>query len=141
MSQLAEFIVNHIILTTLFAVLVVLLILGEIRRLGGAATSVGPADATRMINHDNAIMLDIREDKEHAEGKIINSQHIPLSQLDSSLKRLEKYKQRPIIAYCRSGNRSNSAAAKLRKQGFEKVYNLRGGVIAWQRENLPLVKS
>ncbi|HED16901.1 MAG TPA: rhodanese-like domain-containing protein [Gammaproteobacteria bacterium] len=141
MSQLAEFTVNHILLTTLFAVLVVMLILGEIRRLNGVATSVGPADATRMINHDNAIMLDIREDKEHAEGKIINSQHIPLSQLDSSLKRLEKYKNRPIITYCRSGNRSNSAAAKLRKQGFEKVYNLRGGVVAWQRDNLPLVKT
>jgi len=141
MSQLAEFTVNHILLTTLFAVLVVMLILGEIRRLNGATTSVGPADATRMINHDNAIMLDIREEKEHAEGKIINSQHIPLSQLDNSLKRLEKYKQRPIITYCRSGNRSNSAAVKLRKQGFEKVYNLRGGVAAWQRDNLPLVKS
>ena len=141
MSQLAEFIVNHIFMTTLFAVLVVMLILGEIRRLNGAATNIGPADATRMINHDNAIMLDIREDKEQAEGKIINSQHIPLSQLDANFKRLEKYKQRPIIAYCRSGSRSNSAAAKLRKQGFEKVYNLRGGVIAWQRENLPLVKS
>lgn len=141
MSQLSEFIVNHIFMTTLFAVLVVMLILGEIRRLNGAATNIGPADATRMINHDNAIMLDIREDKEQAEGKIINSQHIPLSQLDANFKRLEKYKQRPIIAYCRSGSRSNSAAAKLRKQGFEKVYNLRGGVIAWQRENLPLVKN
>jgi len=141
MSQLAEFTVNHILLTTLFAVLVVMLILGEIRRLNGVATSVGPADATRMINHENAIMLDIREDKEVAEGKIINSQHIPLSQLDTNLKRLEKYRQRPIIAYCRSGSRSNGAAAKLRKQGFEKVYNLRGGVVAWQRDNLPLVKS
>ena len=141
MSQLAEFIVNHAFLSILFAALVVMLILGEIRRLNGAETNVGPADATRMINHDNAIMLDIREDKEMADGKIINSQHIPLSQLDGSIKRLEKYKQRPIIAYCRSGSRSNSAVAKLRKQGFEKVYNLRGGVIAWQRESMPLVKS
>lgn len=141
MSQLAEFIVNHAFLSTMFAALVVMLILGEIRRLNGAATNIGPTDATRMINHDNAIMLDIREDKEITDGKIINSQHIPLSQLDANIKRLEKYKQRPVIAYCRSGARSNSAVAKLRKQGFEKVYNLRGGVVAWQRENLPLVKS
>ncbi len=141
MSQLAEFIVNHAFLSTMWAALVVMLLLGEIRRLNGASSSVGPADATRMINHDNAVLLDVREDKEITDGSIINSEHIPLTQLDANIKRLEKFKQRPIIAYCRSGSRSNSAAAKLRKQGFDKVYNLRGGVMAWQRENLPLIKT
>jgi rhodanese-related sulfurtransferase len=55
--------------------------------------------------------------------------------------RLGKYRDRPVSVYCRSGNQSLSACGKLRKQGFEKVYNLKGGVLGWQQADLPVSKG
>lgn len=73
-------------------------------------------------------------------GHIINSVHIPLGTLNNRLNELEKYKSRPIIVGCRSGQRSAAACTTLKKQGFETVYNLSGGVMGWQNANLPLTK-
>jgi len=100
-----------------------------------------PPQATLLINHENAIVLDVREDKEYAQGHILNSVHIPLSMLSDKIGRLEKYRNRPIIASCMSGNRSGRACSMLKKNGFEKVHNLKGGIIAWQNANLPLTKA
>ena len=46
-----------------------------------------------------------------------------------------------MIAYCRSGNRSNGAGSILTKHGFENVYNLGGGIVAWQKASLPVSKK
>ena len=50
----------------------------------------------------------------------------------------EKYKDKPVIVVCRSGSRSASGCAMLKKQGFDQVYNLRGGLMAWKNANLPI---
>ena len=136
-AQLAEFIGNHpLLVLALFAILA-MLIGGELKhRLGGVA-EVAPGEAVRMLNHDNAIMIDTRTDKEYGEGHIVNALHLP----DASKAKLDKYKDRPVIVYCRSGNRSTGYCSKLRKQGFESVYNLKGGVLAWERAELPLTRA
>ena len=102
---------------------------------------VGPADSVNLINHENAIVLDVRENKEYQGGHILNSIHIPQSALAKRITELEKYKSRPIIVGCRSGHRSAHACGLLKKQGFETVYNLSGGVMAWQSANLPLTRK
>lgn len=140
MAQLLEFIGNHMILSVAFAGLFVYLLYSEyVNRTSGIGT-LSPLEATQMLNHSHAVMLDIRENKEIAEGTIINAIHVPLGELNDQLGKLEKYREKPLIVYCRSGHRSATACSKLRKHGFEKVYNLRGGIVAWQRDNLPLVK-
>jgi rhodanese-related sulfurtransferase len=98
-------------------------------------------DATQLINHKNAILVDVRDVNDYREGHIINALHIPLADLDSHGKKLEKYKEKALITYCRSGQRSATACARLQKQGFTSVYNLRGGVMAWQKDNLPLTRE
>jgi rhodanese-related sulfurtransferase len=97
--------------------------------------------ATQMINQQNALVLDIRQDNEYVGGHIINATHIPLSHLKDRLGELEKHKNKPVIAVCRSGHRSSGACVTLKKAGFESVYNLSGGVLAWESANLPLTKS
>jgi rhodanese-related sulfurtransferase len=92
-----------------------------------------------MINHQDAVLIDVREDGEFAEGHILNAIHIPLGALSANLNRLEKYRNAPIIVGCRSGNRSAHACRLLKKKGFENVYNLHGGILAWQNANLPVV--
>jgi len=102
---------------------------------------VSPIDSVNLINHEDAIVLDVRENKEYQGGHILNSIHIPQSALAKRITELEKYKSKPIIVGCRSGHRSSHACGLLKKQGFESVYNLSGGVMAWQNANLPLTRK
>lgn len=96
--------------------------------------------ALQLINHKNALVLDIREDSDYKLGHILNSTQIPLGKLDERITDLEKYKEQPIVVVCRSGNRSGVACAALGKRGFTQAYNLTGGIVAWQKANLPLEK-
>jgi len=95
---------------------------------------------TQLINHKNALILDVREQSEYDAGHILNSKLIPLGKLLERIGELEKYRDRPIVAVCRTGQRSASACALLGKQGFAQAYNLNGGVMAWQKATLPLEK-
>jgi len=97
--------------------------------------------ALQLINHKDALVLDVREEGECKAGHILNSTQIPLGKLDERVGELEKYKEQPIVVICRSGNRSVSACTMLGKSGFSQVYNLTGGIIAWQKANLPLEKA
>lgn len=108
--------------------------------LGGAKKQVGTLEATQLINRNDAVIVDVREDSEFAQGHIPNAKHIPLRQLPSRLKELEKFKAKPIIVNCRSGNRSAKACGILNKHGFENVHNLAGGITAWAQAGLPLEK-
>jgi rhodanese-related sulfurtransferase len=101
----------------------------------------GTLEATQLINHEDALVLDVREDSELSAGRIPNAKHIPLGQLGNRVKELEKFKARPIVVGCRSGHRSVTACRTLLKQGFDKVYNLKGGIIAWEQAGLPLEKK
>ena len=101
---------------------------------------VKPAEALQLINHKNAFVLDVREAKEYSGGHVLNSVLIPLGTLKARLDELEKYRDRPMVVVCRSGSRSGTACAILAKHGYAQAYNLAGGVLAWQRNNLPLEK-
>jgi rhodanese-related sulfurtransferase len=101
---------------------------------------VNSAEALQLINHKNALVLDVREESEYKSGHLLNSKWIPLGKLVSRAGELERYREQPIVVVCRSGNRSASACASLGKQGFTQAYNLSGGVMGWQKSNLPLEK-
>ncbi|MEK7810486.1 MAG: rhodanese-like domain-containing protein [Pseudomonadota bacterium] len=96
--------------------------------------------AMSLINRSNALVLDVREQGEYDAGHIINSRLIPVGKLKERIGELEKYRERPIVVVCRSGARSASATALLNKHNFAQAHNLSGGVIAWQKANLPLEK-
>jgi len=96
--------------------------------------------ALQLINHKNAVVLDVREQSEYDAGHVLNAKLIPLGKLKERLGELEKFKDQPIVVVCRSGNRSGTACSLLGKQGFAQAYNLAGGVQAWQKDKLPLEK-
>lgn len=97
-------------------------------------------EATQMINRQDAPVVDVREDAEFAKGHIVGARHIPLAQLETRAKELQKYKSKPVIVCCETGNRSSAAMATLKKLGFENVYNLSGGYAGWQQAGLPVEK-
>lgn len=141
MDQLSTFVTNNWILVGALIVVLFLLINSFIGGRLRGFTSTSPAEAVKMINREDAVVLDVREESEYQEGHIINAVHVPLSQLNDKIKELEKYKNRPIIAACRSGHRSGQACATLKKAGFDNVYNLGGGILGWKNANLPLVNK
>ncbi len=83
-----------------------------------------------LKSNRNIVLLDVRTPAERKENHIKGSFHIPLHELGSRMSELQKFKEKEIVCYCRSGNRSVSAAAKLKKQGYDAA-NLRGGIIRW----------
>ncbi len=141
MEQYIEFIGNHYILSLAWLVIFMMLVYSFIGSRLRGYNSANPTMATQLINRENAVVLDVREENEYLKGHIVNAVHIPAGYLNDRLKELEKYKDKPIIVGCRSGQRSAQACAQLKKNGFEKVYNLSGGMMAWQNDNLPLTKK
>ncbi|CAK0757762.1 phage shock protein E [Gammaproteobacteria bacterium] len=141
MQQYSSFVVNH---WELFLALAVVLgmIMGEpLSRRAQGYLGVGPMEATGLINHQDAVLLDVREENEFKEGHVLHAVHIPAGRLMERMRELEKYRNRPLIIACRSGSRSGRACSILRKQGFATVYNLEGGLLAWQNASLPLTQK
>lgn len=79
-------------------------------------------------------VVDVREDFEVAEGMIPEAVHIPMGELGARLTELDK--SRPVIAVCRSGNRSARVADALNQAGYQ-ADTMAGGMMAWQSAGLP----
>jgi len=134
-EQIIEFSGNHMLLVTALIIAILLLIQNL---MAGNKGNITPVQATEMINHDDAIVIDVRPAADFAKGHIINAVNIPASNLQTQMKQMEKYKNKKIILSCRSGAQSAVACKQLGKQGYENVYNLKGGILNWQSENLPV---
>jgi rhodanese-related sulfurtransferase len=141
MEQFIEFVGNHPYLFTALFIVIALLIGSIVGELLWGAQAVLPQEATLLINREDALILDVREENEYKQGHILNAMHIPLGALSSKIGRLEKFRNRPIVANCLNGHRSARACSLLKKQGFEKVYNLKGGINAWQEASLPITRG
>lgn len=143
MEQFFTFLLKNPFNMLLFGTAVVtggMLIWPLFNRLFRAGSEVSTLEAVQLINRRDAVVVDVRESGEYAAGHVAGSRHIPESQLAGRMKELEKFKSRPIIVSCRSGTRSASAGAILRKHGFGEVFVLRGGIAAWQQAGMPLEK-
>jgi rhodanese-related sulfurtransferase len=137
-QQLIDFAMNHWMILTAFVLIAAYLIFTLLQ---GDKGSVEPMAATEMINHQQAVVVDVRPSADFHKGHIINAISIPSNGFASQLGTLNKHKGKPIIVSCRSGAQSASACAQLRSAGFEQVYNLKGGLLAWQSANLPVSRK
>lgn len=135
-----QFVINNWHLFLILFVVLFLLVWGPLRQKMYGISHVSLAEAIRLINHDQGVVVDVREGEEFRGGHVPKAVHVPLSGLASGLTQLEKFKSRPIIVCCRTSQRSARAAVMLRKQQFPNVQVLSGGFTAWQRENLPVEK-
>jgi rhodanese-related sulfurtransferase len=139
-QQLLEFAGNHTLLVAAFMAVLTALIWNLVKDPGGK-NAVDPLTATAMINHEDAIVLDVRSMAEFKDGHIVNAINIPLNGLGNNVKQIEKHRDKPVVTVCRSGSRSGSAGAILRKHGFANVKNLRGGMLAWENSSLPVKRK
>ncbi|MEQ1602213.1 MAG: rhodanese-like domain-containing protein [Methylophilaceae bacterium] len=107
----------------------------------GGNTNLPPNAAVLLINRDNAIVLDVRDEAEFASGSITGARNIPLAQLADRIAELQRYKDKAILVNCQTGTRSLKACGILRKHEFSKVFGLDGGLNAWAEAKLPTVRK
>lgn len=108
---------------------------------GHGRNNISVNEATLLINRQDALVVDVRETAEWSSGHIPNARHVALGHLGKHLSEIEKFKDKPVIVVCASGNRSGSACNVLKKAGFQQVFNLAGGVHAWSDAGLPMTRK
>ena len=133
-----EFVKTNILLIVVAFVSGAMLLWPLVRRSTGGPW-VSTAQATHLINREDALVVDVREPGEYSAGHILGAKNVPLSRLDGSGE-LAKRKDKPVILYCETGDRASKANATLRKLGFSRVVKLSGGLGAWQQAGLPVEK-
>jgi rhodanese-related sulfurtransferase len=104
-------------------------------------TELGPTELRRRLTSEaergETLLLDVREPDEHAIARLPEALHIPMQQVPARLDELPRHKA--IVVMCHTGRRSAQVAAFLMANGFEDVYNLRGGIDAWSVEVDPKI--
>ncbi len=141
LQRLPEFIAHHVFLVMAFVAVLVVLIGGEIARLFSGLKELTPAALTQLINRENALLVDISPLADYEKGHIAGARHVAMSQFDPENKDLAKAKDLPVAIICRSGVTARTAAKRLLKAGFSRVYVLGGGMAAWRQADLPVVKG
>lgn len=135
-----QFLLDNFIMLSIVVFSGVMLVWSFIGNKIRGITEIDTAAALQLINHKNALVLDVREQNEFDSGHILKAKLIPVGKLRGRLNELENHRDKPIVVACRSGQRSAAACALLVKEGFSQVHNLGGGVTAWQKAKLPLEK-
>ena len=138
---LPEFIANHLFLVGAFLVVLALLVKAEFEHQTIRKLLVDPVQATRLMNNEDALVIDVRADAEYDKGHIKNARHVPANEAVDKIARLAKSKDTPIIVYCNVGNASARVCRALAREGYTRVNNLKGGLVAWQEANLPVSSS
>lgn len=94
---------------------------------------ISPKDAKEIMDNEESIVLDVRTKDEYDQGHIEGAVLLPVDEISSKAEEVLKDKKAKILVYCRSGNRSATAAKTLIKMGYENVLDF-GGIIDWPYE-------
>lgn len=130
---------NHWLVAATLAVLV-LAVVFEVRARAEGFAAVAPQDAIRLMNR-GAVIIDLRPAEQYAAGHLSGARRMDGEQILKAGDTMKRFKQKPLIVYDESGTLGTSAARRLKAQGFEHAFNLRGGLAAWRADNLPLEKG
>lgn len=138
MDQYIEFVTNHYLLAFSLVCVIFLLIQDLLSNSFVKFESVSPLIAVTKMNSDDTVVIDVRDEPEFVKTHIEDAVNVPLGKIEDKLPALEKYKAQPLIVVCQTGARSVSACKILTKAGFEKVFNMVGGMQSWEDNKLPV---
>jgi len=141
MAQYLEFISNHPFLSAAAVALIFIIISYEVRRATRGYGEVEAIDAPRLINHEDAVLVDTRSVDDFRKSRILNAISLPAGEVKDKVTTLDKYRERPVIVYCGTGINSGRVAGELAAAGLPRVYNLKGGLTAWESAGLPVVRD
>ncbi|ORU90260.1 MAG: sulfurtransferase [Cycloclasticus sp. symbiont of Poecilosclerida sp. M] len=141
MDLYLEFITRHSLLFIALVVILVLLLQTVYSDLMRKHKLLTTPEAIRLINREDAVIIDTRNSSEFKAGHITDAINVSLPDISEQAEKLRKYGVRPLVFYCKLGPRGDEACKTLTKLGFTNIYNLSGGLQAWQDANMPLVKK
>jgi rhodanese-related sulfurtransferase len=139
MQEITTFISHHPLLSLGTVVVFLFLIFIELLRAKRNVTHINPVRVTQLINHQNAAVLDLRTNEAYKQGHIIDAYSLSAKDVQAG-KKLDKFKNRPIIIVCNANNEAQKIATLLLKQGYN-AYSLAGGMRAWLDAQMPLVRE
>lgn len=141
MDALIPFLLEHWVLSSAFFIIVLLLLLNELRHRRFGLKSLEPQAVVDLINHHQGMVLDVRPSEQFKAGHIIGAENVTASELNKKLKKLQRFKSKPLVLVCDKGLDAPNVGGLLRAEGFEQIYLLNGGLVAWKGQGLPLVKD
>lgn len=139
MEQMGQFIMNHWALCLALVGILLLIFVNEGFTKAMGPKILSPQLVVEKMNHDNAVVIDLRDQEAFGAGHIIHAIRAAVD--DFNLPRMDKYKQKNVILVCTRGIQAQTLASKLKSKGFLNVMVLAGGITAWQSAGLPLVKG
>ena len=141
MDQLFEFIAAHPLLWAALAVIVIAFIANEVWRGATGRGPIAPDEAIRLMNSEDAVVVDTRAKADYKKSHIINARHVPLSGIESRAGEITKDTGKPVVVYDAAGTQAPSAVTKLKAKGYERVYALKGGFNGWQADGRPVTRK
>ena len=135
--MILEFVSQNWYLFLMLSVIVLLLSINP----GSGMQKISPMQLPTLQNRESAVVVDVCEAEAFKKGHIEQAINLPLEQINDKISKLSKHKNKPIIIACQNGTRSAKAVSILRGKEFTQLYILEGGLDAWKKENLPLVKG
>jgi rhodanese-related sulfurtransferase len=141
LQRLPEFLGNHSWLALGFIGVLVALLVTEAQRFTRGYKALTPAGLTQLINRENALLVDVSPQQDFEKGHVPGAKNVAMSQFDPENKELAKVKDLPVALVCKTGQTSATAAQRLKKAGFSKVFWLEGGLGAWSEAQMPLAKG
>lgn len=137
-QHLGQFIINHWQLWLALIVVLLIIFINELSIQRTQAKELTPQTAIDLINNENALVIDLRDQEAFKQGHIINS--LNFKSEDFAHQKIEKFKNKPLILICNKNSEAQSIIKKLNTQGYQPRI-LTGGITAWQNADLPLVKG
>ena len=140
MDRLIEFANHHPWLASATAIVAVLVLVYEMRMRSDSQNSISPQELIRLMNQ-GALLLDLRPAAQYQAGHVAGARQMNSDQILNASDTLKKHKEKAVVVYDDSGSLGAAAARQLARQGFTRVFALRGGLAAWRADNLPLSRA
>ena len=141
MQQIIHFISENWVLCGVFLVLLLFLVSNELKSANRGTKLINPQQLSQSVNHNDAVIIDVRSKDEFDTGHIVNAVNIDHKKILEAPTVLDKYKSRPMVLVCEKGGRCSMVAKNLKQPGFEQLTILNGGMGAWREAGMPSVKQ
>lgn len=142
MQEYIPFVQENLILVVAWVGLLVAIVVTTLKQQMAGYKYASPAEATLLVNHNDAVLVDVRNKDEFRTGHIAGAVHISAKEIrENNFAQIENKKTNPIIVVCKTGQTAVESANLLIKAGFEQVHILKDGLISWNEAKLPLVSG
>ena len=142
MQEYINFFQAHPILVSAWFMLFIALVVTSIRLMLSEVKVISQQEAVQLINKQKAMVFDVRSQSAFKKGHVVNAIQVNLTDIkNQQVTQLNQYKSCPVITVCDLGQQSEQAADLLVKQGFQQVFNLKGGMNEWVAQHLPVIQK